>query len=224
MAFDHIDTWVFDLDNTLYNAEPHSFPQMGQRMTAFVADFLKLPVAEADVVRRNYFHTYGTTLRGLMSEHGIAPHEFLSYVHDFDLSPIADCAITQQTLQTLPGRKIVFTNAPRDFARRMVDHLGIAGSIEDIFAVEDADYWPKPMDATYDLFLTKHSVAPERACMVEDMHVNLVPAHARGMTTVWLHGDGELQDHAHVHHRASRLPDFFTTHAFFSTAKKATSR
>lgn len=222
MAFDHIDTWVFDLDNTLYNAEPHSFPQMGQRMTAFVAELLKLPVHEADVIRRDYFHKYGTTLRGLMSEHGIAPADFLSYVHDFDLTPIAHCAITQSTLRTLPGRKIVFTNAPQGFAHRMLDHLGLSGAIDAVFAVEDADYWPKPMDATYDLFLRRHGVTAARACMVEDMQINLVPAHARGMTTVWLHGDGSADAHAHVHHSAARLPDFFARD-YFTTLKKATS-
>lgn len=220
MAFDHIDTWVFDLDNTLYNADTHSFPQMGQRMTAFVAELLKLPVDQADVIRRGYFQKYGTTLRGLMTEHGIPPGEFLSYVHDFDLSPIAACGLTQDTVRALPGRKIVFTNAPQDFARRMLDHLGLSTSIDAIFAVEDADYLPKPMDATYDLFLKHHNVIGARACMVEDMEINLVPAHARGMTTVWLHGDNTAADHAHVHHRANRLPDFFS-HNYFTTLKKA---
>lgn len=222
MAFDHIDTWVFDLDNTLYNADTHSFPQMGQRMTAFVAELLKLPLDQADVIRRGYFQRYGTTLRGLMTEHGIPPGEFLSYVHDFDLSPIAPCGITQDVVKALPGRKIVFTNAPQHFAARMLDHLHLTAAIDAIFAVEDADYWPKPLDATYDLFLKRHNVTGARACMVEDMEINLVPAHARGMTTVWLHGDNDAIDHPHVHHRATRLPDFFST-SYFSTLKKAAS-
>lgn len=222
MAFDHIDTWVFDLDNTLYNAEPHSFPQMGQRMTAFVADTLKLPVDQADVIRKGYYHKYGTTLRGLMLEHGIAPHEFLSFVHDFDLSPIAHCPVTQDTLKNLHGRKIVFTNAPQEFATRMLGHLGIADAFDGIFAVEDADFLPKPMAQTYDLFLKRHNVAATRACMVEDMEINLVPAHARGMTTVWLHGNGKNVTHSHVHHSAPRLPDFFAHDYFTTTLKKAT--
>lgn len=222
MAFDHIDTWVFDLDNTLYNADTYSFPQMEQRMTAFVADRFKLPLDEASVLRRTYFQRYGTTLRGLMSEHGIAPQDFLSFAHDFDLTPIAHCAITQNTVKALPGRKIVFTNAPSRFATRMLDHLGLTTSIDAVFAVEDADYWPKPMDATYDLFLKRHAVVGSRACMLEDMEINLVPAHARGMTTVWLHGDNDIVDHAHVQHRASRLPEFFS-HSYFTTPPKAAS-
>lgn len=224
MAFNHIDTWVFDLDNTLYDAMPHAFPQMGQRMTAFVADLLGIPADEADILRRSYFHTYGTTLRGLMSEHGIAPEAFLSYAHDFDLAPIAPCTLTRATLHALPGRKLVFTNSPRHFADRMLSHLGLESAFDAVFAVEDAGYLPKPAEAVYDLFLERHGIAPARACMVEDMQVNLVPAHARGMTTVWLHGDGEdgtTADHPHVHHRCARLPDFFSRDYFTSLAKAA---
>lgn len=215
MAFDHIDTWVFDLDNTLYNADTHSFPEMGKRMTGFVAEVLKLPLPEAEVVRKAYFKKYGTTLRGLMEEHGVPPTEFLHYVHDFDLDPIAPCDITRETLALMPGRKIVFTNAPLHFAERMLAHLGIDGHFTGVYAVEEAEYWPKPMDRTYDAFFKRHAIVGKTACMLEDMEVNLAPAHARGMTTVWLHGDNEPVDHPYVHHRAQRLPHFFE-HPYFS--------
>lgn len=223
MAFDHIDTWVFDLDNTLYNADTHSFPEMGRRMTGFVAELLKLPQAEADIVRKGYFKKYGTTLRGLMEEHGVPPTEFLDYVHSFDIAPIGACDITQKTLALMPGRKIVFTNAPLGFAERMLVHLGIDHHFSGIYAVEEAEYWPKPMDRTYDAFFKRHAIKGATSCMLEDMEVNLGPAHARGMTTVWLHGDNDVVDHAHVHHRAARLPDFFA-HPYFSVSlQKATA-
>lgn len=215
MAFDHIDTWVFDLDNTLYNADHHVFPEMGRRMDAFVARRLGLPDAAAQQVRKDFYRRYGTTLRGLMTEHGVEPAEFLHYVHDFDLSPVAPCDATTGWLQGLGGRKIVFTNAPRAFALRMLDHLRIGAMIEGVFAIEDALHHPKPRPETYDDFIRAHSITPARAAMVEDMAVNLVPAHALGMTTVWLHGDYAPEDHAHVHHRAGRLPDFLI-HPYFS--------
>lgn len=221
MAFDHIDTWVFDLDNTLYNADAHVFPRMGQLMDDYVARALALPMDRARVVRRDFFLRYGTTLRGLMTEHGVEPDGFLREVHDFDLSAVPVCDITADALARLPGRRVVFTNAPRHFARRMLDHLQLAPHIDAIFAVEDADYWPKPRPETYDRFLQVHGIDPARAAMVEDMEVNLAPAHARGMTTIWLHGENEPAEHAHVHHRATRLPDFFGAHPFFSPHKKA---
>jgi putative hydrolase of the HAD superfamily len=165
-----------------------------------------LPVDEANRVRKHYFQTYGTTLRGLMNEHGVKPDEFLEQVHDFDISPVTPCAITQEYLAHLPGRRIVFTNAPQSFADRMLKHLGIDRHFDAVFAIEHGDYWPKPHAPTYETFFKRHAIEPAAACMFEDMDVNLKTAHDLGMTTVWLHGDGEPADHTHVHHRAARLP------------------
>ncbi len=217
MPFDHIDTWVFDLDNTLYNADTHAFPQMRLRMNGYISDLLGITPEAANDLRQGYYQRYGTTLRGLMNEHSVSPDDFLSYVHDFDLSPITPCAGTAQHVANLPGKRIVFTNAPRHFATRMLAHLGLDGAIDGIFAVEDAAYLPKPMPETYDLFLARHGIDGARACMVEDMEINLLPARDRGMTTVWLHGDNGIADapHSHVQHRAARLPDFFT-HTYFT--------
>jgi putative hydrolase of the HAD superfamily len=124
--FSHIDTWVFDLDNTLYDAEKQVFDLVATRMTDFVASFLKVDTVEAARLRKHYYKTYGTTLRGLMTEHALDPGDFLTYVHDIDYSMIDPCAITRAGLSRLAGRKVVFTNAPKHFALRMIDHLGIA--------------------------------------------------------------------------------------------------
>ncbi len=206
--FKHVDTWVFDLDNTLYDAESHVFVEMGAQMTNFVANHLGIDKAEADKVRKSFFHKYGTTLRGLMTEHGVAPDYFLSQVHDIDLSPVLPCSITQEYLSHLPGRKIIFTNAPAFFAKTMTKHLGIDHHFDGIFAIEDADYWPKPDPRTYNVFLEKHRVDPKTACMFEDMEVNLKPAYDLGMTTVWFHGEKDAADHAHVHHKSQKLPNW----------------
>lgn len=203
--FSHIDTWVFDLDNTLYNADSHVFPVSGQKMNEFVANLLSLPLDEAARIRHHYYKTYGTTLRGLMTEHGIEPDEFMQHVHDIDLSPVDVCKITQNDLSHLQGRKFIFTNAPRHFADRMVDHLGIRHHFDAIFAIEDAAYWPKPHMPTYDVFLKKHDINPATACMFEDMEVNLRPAHTLGMTTVWFHRQNPADLHPHVHDIAPDL-------------------
>lgn len=211
----HIDSWVFDLDNTLYDAEAHVFVEVGARMTDFVARHLDLPRAEADAKRKHFFRTYGTTLRGMMSEHGISPDDFLAHVHDIDITQVPRCAITQEYLSHLPGKKFVFTNAPRRFAEQMVSHLGLAHHFEGLFAIEDAAYWPKPHVDTYHVFLKKHGVDPSRACMFEDMEVNLRPAHALGMRTVWFHGaSGAAPDtgHPHIHHKAEKLSDWLVKH------------
>jgi putative hydrolase of the HAD superfamily len=207
----HIDSWVFDLDNTLYDAEAHVFVEVGARMTDFVASHLNLPRAEADIKRKHFFRTYGTTLRGMMSEHGISPDDFLAHVHDIDITQVPRCAVTQEYLARLPGKRFVFTNAPRNFATAMLTHLGLAHHFEGVFAIEDADYWPKPRIDTYHSFLKKHGVDPKRACMFEDMEVNLRPAHDLGMRTVWFHGPSGAPpdtDHPHIHHKAEKLSDW----------------
>lgn len=208
--FSHIDTWVFDLDNTLYDAESHIFVEMGKRMSSFVAEQLKLPMDEAQKLRRAYYEKYGTTLRGLMTEHGIHPDAFLEYTHDLDLAPVVPCAVTQSDLARLPGRRFIFTNASRSFADRMTAHLGIRHHFDAIFAIEDADYWPKPHVDTYHGFFRAHGVNPRTACMFEDMEINLRPAHELGMTTVWLHRGNEPVAHPHVHHNTPTLTDWLS--------------
>lgn len=211
----HVDNWVFDLDNTLYDAETHVFVEVGARMTDFVASHLNISRPEADLKRKHFFRTYGTTLRGLMTEHGIEPDHFLKHVHDVDISRVPQCEITKECLAHLPGRRFVFTNAPRAFAEAMTAHLGIAHLFEGIFAIEDAAYWPKPNMDTYRVFLKKHAVDPARACMFEDMEVNLRPAHALGMATVWFHGAGvnpEDFNHPHTHHTSEKLSDWLEKH------------
>lgn len=207
----HVDSWVFDLDNTLYDADTHVFVEVGARMTDFVASHLNISHPEADAKRKHFFKTYGTTLRGMMTEHGIEPDYFLKHVHDIDISKTPVCDITNEYLAHLPGKKFVFTNAPRAFAESMTSQLGLRHHFEGIFAIEDAAYWPKPQIDTYHVFLKKHGVEPTRACMFEDMEVNLRPAHALGMKTVWFHGRNvkpEDLNHPHTHHKAEKLSDW----------------
>jgi putative hydrolase of the HAD superfamily len=207
----HVDSWVFDLDNTLYDADTHVFVEVGARMTDFVASRLNISHPEADAKRKHFFKTYGTTLRGLMSEHDVEPDHFLKHVHDIDITKVPACEITKEYLAHLPGKRFVFTNAPRAFAEAMTAQLGIAHYFDGIFAIEDAAYWPKPRIDTYHVFMKKHGVEPTRACMFEDMEVNLRPAHELGMKTVWFHGSAvkpEDLNHPHTHHKAEKLSDW----------------
>jgi len=211
--FSHIDTWVFDLDNTLYDADAYIFVEMGKRMNGFVARTLDIPLDHADTVRRDFYRKYGTTLRGLMTEHGVHPDDFLNDVHDLDITRVPPCAVTRDHIAALPGRRVVFTNAPRGFARDMTAQLGIDHLFDGIFGIEDGNYWPKPHEETYHAFLKEHDVDPARACMFEDTAKNLRPARTLGMTTVWLHGEQEPgEDVPHIQHKAERLPDWLKIH------------
>jgi putative hydrolase of the HAD superfamily len=178
--------WVFDLDNTLYPVATNLFDQIDRRMCSYIATYLDIDHGEAYRVQKRFFREYGTTLRGLMDCHAMDPGPYLDYVHAVDLNPVVADARMDQALQQLPGRKFVFTNAPLDYARRVLDKIGIARHIDDIFDIEAADYIPKPAPEAYRRMQARFAIEPERAVMVEDIVRNLGPAAAMGMTTVWV--------------------------------------
>ena len=183
------EAWVFDLDNTLYPAKSNLFSQVDRRMTRFIADFLGLDSESAYRLQKSYLRAHGTTMRGLMDEHGMDPGPFLDFVHDIDLGPVAPDPVLDRALARLPGRKIVFTNGPSDHAFRVMDRLAVAHHFEAVFDIVEADYVPKPEPRAYAALVRRHRLTPERTVMVEDMARNLRPAAALGMTTVWVKND-----------------------------------
>jgi putative hydrolase of the HAD superfamily len=183
-----IETWIFDLDNTLYPASCRLFDQIHARMQRFIAERLELSLDEALAVQKTYFRRFGTTMRGLMTVNRIDPHEFLTYVHDVDLAVVPEDPVLAGALAALPGRKLVHTNGSVAHAERLLAHLDIAGSFCGIVDIAAAGFEPKPALAGYHELLRRHHVTPETALMVEDIAKNLVPAAALGMTTAWLRG------------------------------------
>ena len=142
--FSHVTDWVFDLDNTLYPPQARLFDQIEQRMTAFVMRTLGLSRGRADQVRRDYWHGYGTTLAGLMHEHGLDPADYLVEVHDIDLGALSPDPGLAARIRALPGRKIVYTNGSAPYAERVVAARGLGGVFDALYGVEHADFHPKP--------------------------------------------------------------------------------
>ncbi|HUC09749.1 MAG TPA: pyrimidine 5'-nucleotidase [Stellaceae bacterium] len=207
-----IETWIFDLDNTLYPASCRLFDQIHDRMQRFIAERLELSLEDALVIQKAYFREHGTTMRGLMVVDKIDPHEFLAYVHEVDLACVPSDPVLAAALQALPGRKIVHTNGSVRHAERLLAHLGIAGSFCGIIDIVDAGFEPKPALAGYHELLRRHDVRPQTALMIEDMAKNLVPAAALGMTTAWMRGTldwaAATSDGNHIHYVIDRLGDF----------------
>ena len=210
--FAGIDTWVFDLDNTLYPASCNLFDQIHRRMGEFISGLLDVDLDEAKRLQKIYFREHGTTLRGLMNVHRIDPAAFLDHVHQIDLSPVPADAALVAALAALPGRKLVFTNGTVRHAENILGHLGIADHFADIFDIAACNYMPKPDPAGYAELVRRFAIAPRRAVMIEDMAKNLAPAAALGMTTVWLRGtidwarEGAEADY--VHYVAEALTPF----------------
>ncbi len=181
-------TWIFDLDNTLHDATPHIMPHINRSMTEYVQRTLALGAAEAGALREQYWRRYGATLLGLMRHHGTDPHHFLWHTHQFTVLErmvVADRAALH-ALRKLPGRKLVFSNAPAHYAHAVLDLLGLAGFFDAVYTIEHTDYRPKPDPAGFRLLLRAEGVVPERAVMVDDMLVNLRAARRLGMATVWV--------------------------------------
>ncbi len=188
-ALSERDVWVFDLDNTLYPAECDLFAEIDQRMTDFVARFLRLPRDEARATQKKYYAEFGTTLNGLMSMHGMAPDEFLAHVHEIDLTPLPRTPDLAAAIGALPGRKFVYTNGSRGHARRVTEYMGLGAVFDGQFAIEDSAFTPKPNQSSYDAFLEQFSIDPNRSVFFEDLARNLAPAHAMGFATVLVQSD-----------------------------------
>lgn len=186
MRFNRV--WVFDLDNTLHNASPHIFPHINSAMTAYLQTHLGLDAAAAGELRRHYWLRYGATLIGLMRHHAIDPEHFLRATHDVDDLPakIVREPALRTTLQRLPGRKLVFSNAPAHYAAAVLQALGIADLFDDVFSIEHTGYRPKPDSFGFLRLFHRNRVRADRCVMVEDTLANLKTAKKLGMATVWV--------------------------------------
>lgn len=205
-AFAHVETWVFDLDNTLYPPAARLFDQIEVRMTAYVMAVTGTDRAEADRLRRHYWHTYGTTLAGLMREHGADPAPYLEEVHDISMDHLEVDAALAGHIAALPGRRVVYTNGSAPYARRVLKARGLAGLFDAVYGVEHAGFRPKPERAAFEEVFARDGLVPARAAMFEDDPRNLAAPHEMGLTTV--HVAPERHDAGHIHHHTDDLTAF----------------
>jgi len=183
-GFAAVETWVFDLDNTLYPHHLNLWQQVDERIRDYIVRFLRVTREEAFRLQKDYYRRYGTTLRGLMSEHALPPDDFLDDVHRIDHSPLAANPALGAAIAQLPGRKLIMTNGTRRHAEAVMQRLAIDHYFEDVFDIAAAELEPKPTPQFYHRFLVRHGVDPTRAAMFEDLARNLEVPHALGMTTV----------------------------------------
>jgi len=181
-------TWIFDLDDTLHNARPHVFPHINRSMTAYLQQHLQLTEAEAGKLRAHYWRSYGATLLGMMRHHGTDPEHFLRETHAFaDLSTmlVFERGLAAM-LRRLPGRKLVFSNAPGRYASAVLQLMGIEACFDAVHSIESCGYQPKPTLAAFRSLLRAHRLSASRCIMVEDSRANLRTAKRLGMKAVWV--------------------------------------
>ncbi|MBV9863001.1 MAG: pyrimidine 5'-nucleotidase [Alphaproteobacteria bacterium] len=223
-----VETWIFDLDNTLYPASCRLFDQVQANMNRYICRRLGLSPSEAEYLRRTYFREHGTTMRGLMTVNRIDPHEFLSFVHDIDLSGVPPDPALTAAIARLGGKKVVFTNGSVRHAERLLDHLGLAPAFSGIIDIVGAGFEPKPALAGYHELIRRHGVAPASAVMVEDIARNLAPAAALGMTTAWLRSTLDWAaaeaEGDYIHHEVTDLAGFLAAAGALEAALRSESR
>src|ERR1700755_2900328 len=189
-AFAHIDTWVFDLDNTLYPHHVNLWQQVDARIGEFVSAWLKVSPIEARRIQKDYYLRYGPTMRGMMTEHGVRADDYLAYVHQIDHSPLQPNPAMGAAIAKLPGRKLILTNGSTDHEDKVLERLGIGSHFEAVFDIIAAELEPKPAPQTYRRFLDLHRVDPARSAVFEDSARNIAVPHQLGMTTVLVVPDG----------------------------------
>ena len=180
--------WIFDLDNTLHDASPHIFPHINHSMTAYLQQHLQLDEVAANTLRIDYWQRYGATLTGMMRHHATDPDHFLQHTHQF---PELEKMVLREPrlshiLKALPGKKIVFSNAPQHYANAVLKLLKIDSLFDDVIAIEHSGYRPKPDNFGFFKLLKKHKVKAAQCVMVEDSLANLRTAKKLGMRTVWV--------------------------------------
>lgn len=215
MDFTQIDTWIFDLDNTLYPPEMALFPQIESRMNDYVMRLLTVEREAASRMRRDWWMRHGTTLAGLMADHAIDPIAYLDEVHDVDLTLLAPAPDLALAIAALPGRRLIHTNADAAYALRVLRARGLTTMpdglplFEAIYGVTETDFQPKPRAEAFAAVIGAARIDPTRAIFFEDDPRNLAVPKQLGMRTVLVgpgrHGPdlmtGAVPDHVdhHIH-------------------------
>lgn len=205
ITFAHVDTWIFDLDNTVYPPEFRLFHQIEERMRQFMASSLEISLDHADKLRSEYWEKHGTTLAGLMENHSVHPDAFLEFVHDIDFSVLPRDETLAKRIADLPGRKIIYTNGTRPYANCVLEARGLDGVFDAVFGIEHADYQPKPREAAYKRVFRLAEIEPKTSAFFEDEERNLEVPNQLGVRTVFVSPNKPTRGYVDFH--CTRLVD-----------------
>jgi putative hydrolase of the HAD superfamily len=196
----HVDTWLFDLDNTLYPLE--------SGLTDFVETLTGLPRPEALALQKRYFADLGLTLKGLMDHHDVDPDVYHATFHDIPLDCLTADAGLRAALLRLPGRRLIFTNSDGIHTQRVLEALELTGLFEAVFHIGSAAFAPKPAPEAFARLVAAHAITPATTAFFEDAAANLKPAFDLGMTTVLVGAHAEASQAPFVDHRTETLAPF----------------
>tara|TARA_Y100001970_G_scaffold94307_1_gene118880 strand:- start:370 stop:1047 length:678 start_codon:yes stop_codon:yes gene_type:complete len=215
-----IDTWIFDLDNTLYSADSGIFQQVHELMGKFVSNHLNIGINEAKKIQKKYYKEHGTTLKGLMDNHGVEPDYFLAEVHKLDYSIVNSNKNLNNELSKLSGKKIIYTNANMQHTLDVLERIELSNFFDEIFDIKMANYVPKPEITPYEEIIKKYDLNPNSSAMFDDIAKNLVPAKKVGFTSIWI--DAGYENFSDDIESSKKFLDYSTTdlHLFLEKVNK----
>ena len=181
--------WIFDLDNTMYDINLGLFKKISNRITDFIISKYSLDIDQAKKIQKEYYLKYGLTLRGLIVEKKLEPEEFLDYVHDVEHPELEKNDQLISKIRLLEGKKIIFTNATSNHAKKILKILELEHDFDQIIDIKDLEYIPKPDKRSYKKLLECLNLNKEnldKTIFFEDTVKNLIPAKELGITTVWM--------------------------------------
>jgi len=202
------NTWIFDLDNTLHDAQKKIFPVINQKINQYISEAVKINLSEADLLRQKYWDNYGATLEGLIKHHNIDPTDFLKETHTLKnlenlILPMTDLI---KVLSSINEKKILYTNAPRDYTNKVLEVCKVKECFDAIFSIEDSNFIAKPSAISMKIFLKKYNI--KSACFVDDVKENLETAKQFELSTIWL--TNEKESPSYIDKKISTLKNLIT--------------
>jgi putative hydrolase of the HAD superfamily len=202
------DTWIFDLDNTLHDAQKKIFPIINQKINRYISNSVKINLSEADGLRKKYWDYYGATLEGLIRHHNINPTDFLEETHTLEnfeelILPMPDLI---KVLSSINGQKILYTNAPKNYTNKVLKICKIEGYFDGVFSIEDSNFIAKPSAVSMEFFIKKYKI--KLANFVDDVKENLETANQFGLSTIWL--TNEKENPIYIDKKITKLRDLIT--------------
>ena len=174
-------TWLFDLDNTLCDAREGILDQIHIQINQYLAQRFSVAETEAAKIRHNLFLQYGTTLGGLIQEHGeMDVPEYFNYAYNVNLDHIQPALMLNELLGQISGQKFIFTNAEANYAKRVLAQMEIEQHFEGIFDIVAADCISKPQQHPYDKICQTFQLDPAQTVFIDDMAHNLKTRQRHG--------------------------------------------
>lgn len=184
-----MDLWIFDNDGTLYD-DTNTRKQFREIFYQYCSKVLGVSqeCASEEVARLRTKWNTAFSAVALKKEFGLDYAEIVNQTYfkvDFEKCGVSNIdPVRGRALSAITAPKIVFTNNPSMYARKVLKYLGLLEYFVDIIGTEETEFIGKPNPAA---FKTIEQRYPQfnRFIFCDDLVENLDAAKSLGWTTIW---------------------------------------